>query len=512
MKHELLLTLDRDTPVPMNRQIYEHIRSAIHRGALGEGDALPPTRSLARQLGVSRSVILQSYGLLQAEGYLEMRKGAGTFISAGTLSPRQGVAEVVDGYAEDERREGVLPVNLEPALSLLEPGAAIEQTGPGKVYCDFRHGVPAWDAFPMDSWQRALGHACRSATPQTLGYGPAEGSLRLRREIARLLRSTRSIPVAPEQIIITSGATQALDILARLCLHEGDGVLMEDPSHPTVREIFRFSGGHILPVPVDHEGILVEDLDKNSRCREAAEPGKTVSPKLIYVTPSHQFPLGATLSLHRRIQLLNWAKANDALIVEDDYDSEYRYDGPKLSALAGLEADGRVIYVGSFSKILFPALRIGYIILPPSLIPGYLAVKWLTDRMSPALEQEALAEFLHSGQYARHVARMNKLYAGRRRCLLNALQQEFGPRVRTFGEEAGLHVLIELDSPADEQDIAAEALRQGVRIYPASSYFAASRPAKPVFLLGYSNLTDSQLDSGVKAISRAEAAAAALKQ
>ncbi|MEK8213581.1 MocR-like pyridoxine biosynthesis transcription factor PdxR [Paenibacillus sp. FSL L8-0463] len=501
MKHELLITLDRDRAVPLNRQIYEQIRTAIHSGALSGGDPLPPTRMLAKQLSLSRSVVLQAYELLQAEGYLEMRKGAGTFVTG--LQSEHGSSGDDPVMEMTVQEDPQVHLKNELDLSLLIPDPIMDHAGPGAVFCDFRHGVPAWDAFPMDSWQKALMNACRSATPQTLGYGPAEGSFSLRQEIARLLRSTRSIPVTAEQIVITAGATQALDILARLCLSKGDGVIMEDPTHHTIREIFRFSGAEIIPVTVDEEGITVEDFDK--RVLQAAETGQGKVPKLIYVTPSHQFPLGATMSLSRRIQLLRWAKSHDALIIEDDYDSEYRYDGPKLSALAGLDSGSRVAYIGSFSKILFPALRIGYIILPPSMIPGFLAVKWLADRMSPALDQEALAEFLKSGQYARHVARMNKLYAGRRSCLLHSLKKEFGPRVCTFGEEAGLHVLVELDSPANENDIAAAALRYGVRIYPASSYFVGSKPQKPVFLLGYSNLTESQLESGVQAIRRAEA-------
>lgn len=494
MKHELLITLDKQRPIPLSRQIYEQVRNAIHSGALSGGDSLPPSRTLANQLEVSRSVILQSYELLQAEGYLEMRKGAGTYIAGLPVE-------------EKDPQDSENPYNFitkGPDFLTLNPSSIIENDL-NTVLCNFRHGVPAWDAFPMDQWQKALMNACRRASPDTLGYGPAEGSLGLRQEIARLLRSTRSMPVVPEQIVITSGATQALDILSRIFVSKGDHVVVEDPSHNVVREIFSFAGAVVTPIRVDLEGISVDELQAS--CDHIKE-GPHKKPKLAYVTPSHQFPFGVTLSMKRRVQLLEWAKANQAFIIEDDYDSEYRYEGPKLSSLAGLDVDGRVIYVGSFSKVLFPSLRIGYVVLPPTLIQPFLAVKWITDRMSSALDQEALAEFIQNGHYARHVTQMGKLYAARRACLVKSLDAEFGSRVRYYGEEAGLHLLIELESGADEHRIAELALRYGVRVYPASSYFVGSKPQGPVFLLGYSNLTENQIKMGVNRLMLAETEAA----
>ncbi|AIQ74217.1 PLP-dependent aminotransferase family protein [Paenibacillus odorifer] len=494
MKHELLITLDKQRPIPLSRQIYEQVRNAIHSGALSGGDSLPPSRTLANQLEVSRSVILQSYELLQAEGYLEMRKGAGTYIAGLPVE-------------EKDPQDSDNPYNFitkGPDFLTLNPSSIIENDL-NTVLCNFRHGVPAWDAFPMDQWQKALMNACRRASPDTLGYGPVEGSLGLRQEIARLLRSTRSMPVVPEQIVITSGATQALDILSRIFVSKGDHVVVEDPSHNVVREIFSFAGAVVTPIRVDLEGISVDELQAS--CDHIKE-GPHKKPKLAYVTPSHQFPFGVTLSMKRRVQLLEWAKANQAFIIEDDYDSEYRYEGPKLSSLAGLDVDGRVIYVGSFSKVLFPSLRIGYVVLPPTLIQPFLAVKWITDRMSSALDQEALAEFIQNGHYARHVTQMGKLYAARRACLVKSLDAEFGSRVRYYGEEAGLHLLIELESGADEHRIAELALRYGVRVYPASSYFVGSKPQGPVFLLGYSNLTENQIKMGVNRLMLAETEAA----
>lgn len=423
-----------------------------------------------------------------------MRKGAGTYIAGLPVE-------------EKDPQDSENPYNFitkGPDFLTLNPSSIIENDL-NTVLCNFRHGVPAWDAFPMDQWQKALMNACRRASPDTLGYGPVEGSLGLRQEIARLLRSTRSMPVVPEQIVITSGATQALDILSRIFVSKGDHVIVEDPSHNVVREIFSFAGAVVTPIRVDLEGISVDELQVSC---DTIKEGPYKKPKLAYVTPSHQFPFGVTLSMKRRVQLLEWAKANQAFIIEDDYDSEYRYEGPKLSSLAGLDVDGRVIYVGSFSKVLFPSLRIGYVVLPPTLIQPFLAVKWITDRMSSALDQEALAEFIQNGHYARHVTQMGKLYAARRACLVKSLDAEFGSRVRYYGEEAGLHLLIELESNAEEYRIAELALRYGVRVYPASSYFVGSKPQGPVFLLGYSNLTENQIKMGVNRLMLAETEAA----
>ncbi|MBY9080583.1 PLP-dependent aminotransferase family protein [Paenibacillus sp. HN-1] len=486
MAYELLIAIDKTLDTSLSRQVYEQILQAITSGCLRSGDQLPATRLLSEQILVSRSVILQAYEQLQAEGYLEMRRGAGTFIASNAASAGASPDNEAEEYCEVATRA---------------PTFATADSSPTAVPYDFRHGVPAWDVFPMDRWQRALTEACRRATPDMLTYGPAEGSLALREEIARLVRSTRSIPALPEQIVITTGATQALDILARLCLNNGDPMLVEDPTHNVLREIFAYSGGEVIPVPVDQEGICVQEID---RCLAAYSKNPTRTPKLLYVTPSHQFPIGVTMSFNRRIQLLEWARRSGALIIEDDYDSEYRYVGQKVSALAGLDSCGRVVYVGSFSKILFPALRIGYVILPPSLVEPFLAIKWITDRMSPTIEQEALTDFIQSGQYAKHVSRMGKLYGTRRACLVDALQHEFDDRVKVIGDEAGLHLLIELDTLVDERIIAERALAYGVKIYPASEYFLNNMPRKPTFILGYANLSEYQIRMGIKLVARAE--------
>ncbi|WP_185897093.1 PLP-dependent aminotransferase family protein [Paenibacillus zeisoli] len=489
MVQELLININKTMNIPLNRQIYDQIRKAILSGTLHKGDILPPSRQLAEQLEVSRSVIIQAYEQLQAEGYLIMRKGSGTFVAD------NAVLHITQSKHELNR------MKVDSSLNLIDCSSKeTTRNDQLSVLYDFRHGVPAWDVVPMDQWQKSLIRTCRKATPELLGYGPVEGSLALRKEIARLLRACRSIPVQPEQIVITTGATQALDILARLFIKPGDQVIVEDPAHSFLRDIFHFSGAKMVPVPVDKQGLQVDQINNLVMPQQQG----TGPAKLVYVTPSHQFPTGVTLSLERRLELLEWAEREGAYIVEDDYDSEYRYVGKKVSALAGLDVSGRIVYVGSFSKILFPALRIGYAVLPHALLKPFLSIKQITDRMTPSIEQEALADFIRNGQYAKHVNHMGKMYAAKRSALILALEREFGEKVRYFGDQAGLHLLIEIDSSASEETIAARALHYGVRVYPAGGYFAGNKRDNPTFVLGYSNLSEEQIDMGIRCFAQAE--------
>ncbi|MBA9085062.1 GntR family transcriptional regulator/MocR family aminotransferase [Fontibacillus solani] len=494
--HELLIILDKGLQTSLNRQIYEQIRKAIFQGVLHHGDVIPSTRLLAEQLQVSRSVVIQAYEQLQSEGYLIMKKGAGTYIAenaANENNSRQEATQKVNNYD--------IFTNASHIVSVVNSPPIVSDEQQNSVVFDFRYGVPSWEAFPMDRWQKVLAEACRKATPDILGgYGPAEGSYRLRKEIARLLRSTRAIPAVPDQIIITAGATQALDMISRLFLKDGDRVIVEDPAHPVLRETFCFAGGNVVSVPVDEEGLRVQDIEPIIN----EQHGNNGDIKLIYVTPSHQFPAGMTMSQQRRIELLDYANKNNTYIIEDDYDSEYRYVGQKVSALAGLDSSGRVIYVGSFSKSLFPGLRIGYAVMPASLIKSFLAIKCITSRMTPTLEQEALAEFIASGQYARHVNGMGKLYGARRSCLVQSLHRHFQDRVTAYGDEAGLHLLIQLKTEVTEELIADKALQCGVKVYPASEYFVISKPKTASFLLGYANMTEFQIERGVELLAQVE--------
>lgn len=494
---ELVITLDRTSPPPLHRQVYEKIRQQIVTGLLKSGDAIPPSRLLAEQLEVSRTVVVQAYEQLECEGFLECIRGSGTFVS--DQAPSVPLQESVKALKQSVRSAEFEISDLLTLKRSTPPPNRRED-----VRYDFRHGAPAWDHLPMTAWRRLHSRVCASALPDTLGYGPAEGSLELRTEIARMLRHSRGIATTENELIIATGATQALDMVSRVLLSENDIVLVEDPTHPVLRDIFRFAGANIIPIPVDNDGLCVNKID--NILSENGIAATTTKNKLIYVTPSHQFPSGVTMSSRRKVELLNWAYQNNAVIVEDDYDSDYRFDGPRISALAGLDTADRVIYIGTFSKVLFPALRIGYMRVPQSLLQPVVSVKWLADRLTPTLEQEILAMFMSSGQYTTHVRRMTRLYAERRTALVEGLTKCFGSRVTIVGSQAGLHVLVGLASTASEAEIVQSAESMGVRIYPASPYYLRNMPTRPQFLMGYGSLSEKQIREGIHLLHQAEKA------
>lgn len=491
---ELVLSLSRDAEEPLSQQIYERIRELVANNLLEPDDSLPPTRTLADQLGVSRTVVVHAYERLQTEGYISSVRGSGTFVSRRT---KQLGDQHTRGLEDASRR-------LHRVKELLSVRPTIPPPeGDHRIRYDFRHGIPAWDHLPMACWSKLMVKVWMNAGPSTLGYGPAEGSPALRREIARLLRHTRGIPASFEQIVITTGATQALSLLSTVLLSRGDIAVVEDPAHPVLRDIFRLAGADVVPVEVDEDGINVRAI---ASCIERSGPANCSSEdaRLVYVTPSHQFPLGVTMSEARKAELLAWATDHDAMVVEDDYDAEYRFEGMKSSALASADSDERVIHIGSFSKVLFPALRIGYAFVPRDLLEPFLTAKWLSDRLTPTLDQEILAEFIHQGHYAAHIRRMSRVYASRRSALVDALQNEFGGRVVFHGISAGLHLLIELESVASEEEIARSAASLSVKVYPASSYFLGTSPRAATFLLGFGGLSERQIRAGIAAFGRAE--------
>ncbi|WP_230415716.1 MocR-like pyridoxine biosynthesis transcription factor PdxR [Micromonospora tarapacensis] len=366
---------------------------------------------------------------------------------------------------------------------------------------DFRHGTPALTSFPVTRWRQSLAEAVSRADAATLGYGPAEGAPALRAQISALLRRSRAFGAAPEHIVVTSGATQAMDILVRLLVGPDEVVVIEDPSHTVLRQIFGYSRAAVVPVPVDEEGIRVDEI--NDRIRAHGHHPARV--RLVYVTPSHQFPTGFIMSERRRRALLRWACAHGATVLEDDYHNEFTFAPERQSALAADPQDADVVYVGSFSKTLFPSLRIGYAVLPSHLVRPFLGVKWITDRLTPTVTQEALAEFIDSGAYGRHISRMDRLYRQRRARLLEALYEHFGAGVRISGAAAGLHVLVTLSGvpDTDEAEIVRAAAVRGLRIYPGSGYFTIRPPAEPTFLIGYAALSTARITEGVALLAAA---------
>jgi GntR family transcriptional regulator/MocR family aminotransferase len=333
-----------------------------------------------------------------------------------------------------------------------------------------------------------LARRARAVSVSALHYGPPEGYAPLREAIAAYLGRSRAVLCEPGQIIVVNGSQQALDLAARVLLDAGDSVLIEEPHYQGARQVFLAAGARLLPMPVDEEGLVTTSL-----------PDARAAARLVYVTPSHQFPTGTIMSLVRRLALLQWAEATAAYVLEDDYDSEFRYEGRPVEAVQGLDRSGRVIYIGTFSKVLFPALRLGYLVLPPPLVPLFSAAKWLTDRHTSILEQAALTDFIHEGHFEHHLRRSRTRNAARRAALLEALDTYLGARVEVWGANAGVHLLVWLQDVAPDQlsafiDCAA---RAGVGLYPVTPYYLTP-PRRAGLLLGYAAMAADDMRAGVQ--------------
>ncbi|GAB1640067.1 PLP-dependent aminotransferase family protein [Krasilnikovia sp. MM14-A1259] len=488
---QILIGLDRGSAVPLQTQLCDHIVDAVRTGKLQPGDPVPPSRQLAHELDVSRTVVLRAYELLRANGVLDGRRGSGTRISS-TLPGGQAPA----GSTRTSTLAPEPPVAAPADHPLWQPWQRAADNA-----VDFRHSTPALAQFPISRWRRSVDEAFTRADAALLGYGPAEGSPALRAQLTALLRRSRALLAPADRILITSGATQAIDILVRLFVKPEDVIVIEDPSHMVLRQIFGYARAAVVAVPVDEQGLRVDDIDRHVRAA-GHEPGRV---RLIYVTPSHQFPTGCIMSPRRRRDLLRWAVAHGATVLEDDYHHEFTRTGERIPAIAADPGDADVAYVGSFSKTLFPSIRIGYAVLPPHLVQPFLGLKWITDRLTATVTQEALATFISSGSYAWHIGRMDRLYRQRRRRLLDALHGQFGGAVRVSGADAGLHVLATIGGVrgADPAEIARQAQARGVLVHPAADFFLGPAPDDPTFLLGYGAVPAERISEGVAAFAAA---------
>lgn len=455
-----VIELDRRRGGPLHRQIYAGYRAAILDGRLRPGQRLPSTRTLARELRVSRIPVVTAFDQLVAEGYVTSRVGAGSYVSA-ALEQKATPAPAV---APGPREIPSLPLAMTP-----EPWNALR--GP------FRVGQPALDEFPADLWTRIVVRHARLQSRKMMTYGDPMGLPALREALADHLRTVRSVACEPDQIMIVNGSQQALSLCARALISRGDRVWIEEPGYPGVRDALALAGVRAVPVPVDQDGIDVRAGIARARTARAA-----------YVTPSHQYPLGVVLAAPRRLELLAWARQHGAWILEDDYDSEYRYETQPLASLYSLDPDARTIYIGTFSKILFPALRVGYLVLPRDLIAQLRRIRLAIDIFPPPLYQAALAEWIREGHFARHLRRMRTVYAERRRALEAALD------VPIIGERAGLHLVIH--APHDHAT-AVRAAAAGISVIPLSSCYA-TRPAKSGLVLGYGATRLSEIPDAVR--------------
>ncbi len=477
-----LIPIDRKSPLVLHRQIYDSFRAAIVAGSLHPGQRIPSTRVLACELGVSRFPVLNAYAQLLAEGYFESRVGAGTVVSNSIpdqLTPNLPAPArppaPPPGPRPVARRCSMLPHRDRPSW-LHSLGA-------------FGVGQVAFDHFPLHIWSKLVARHCRNTTAADGHYGEAIGLMALREAIATYLRTARSLHCDAEQVMIVSGSQQALEISARVLLDPGDRVWVEDPGYRLARDVLALAECRLVPVPVDAEGLDVAAGTRRWRKARAA-----------LVTPSHQYPLGVTMSASRRLQLLDWAQSSGAWILEDDYDSDYRYGSMPIASLQGLDSNARVIYIGTFSKVLFPSLRLGYLVIPRDLVERFLEVRRAMDLGPPTFSQEVLADFIREGHFARHIRRMRVLYSERANVLLDNISRELGSAVDVFGGEGGLHLAVMLKHGGRDLEIADRAARQNLWLWPLSpSYLGDAQ--RSGFILGFGSTAAEEIPRAVRKIS-----------
>jgi GntR family transcriptional regulator/MocR family aminotransferase len=455
----------RGSGEPAASRIFALIRGRILSEALPPGARMSSARQIARDMNVSPTAVRDALDQLIAEGYLEAEPPNSLLVAAGAVFRTQAVPDAVP-----------------PA--------------PGKFMpfrfdlIDFRPGVPDLSRFPTRLWQRIAGDVWRHVTPLDLSYGQPEGRSELRREIARYLASHRAVCCHPEQILITSGSTQAMGIVSRLLLKSArPACIMEDPGSADSRQIVAGLGGRIIPVPADEQGLVTDALPQRAK------------PAFIHITPSHQFPLGGTMPVQRRVQLLSYARRHSSFVVEEDYDGDFRYDSPPVSSIQGL-CPPRVIYIGTFSMTLFPSLRVGFIVVPPALIAGMRNAKRRADFHAPAIEQLVLARFIMDGHFARHLAVMKKAYRESRELLLDALNRHFNEEVRILGTASGLHVCVRFPGIRFTPTLLNRIDLAGVGVYPVEDHAVRKGRWEDALVLGFGMLDARRINTGIAILKR----------
>ncbi len=470
---------------PLFRQLYMALRNAILAGELVAGARLPATRGMAALLGIARNTAIAAYEQLRAEGYLEGRVGSGTVVARDLPVDYPMVGGPAQGARQDRARPARDRGLTGHAVKAMEFIGRTARRGEGAFEID----TPALDALPLETMRRLLTPKLRRDFRRVLTMSDPAGIEPLRRAIAEWARASRGIACSAEHIVVTAGGQHGIDLVARALLAQGDVAAVEDPGDPFVRTLLRGLGAEVLGVPVDDEGMVTHELPR----------GGGAPPRLIHLTPSNHFPLGGTLPMARRVALLNWAQQTGAVVLEDDCDSEFRYASRPLAALKALDAADNVVYVGTFSRILLPSLRLGYLILPEDLVAPVIAIRSLTDRHPPPIEQLLVAEFMLNGHFYTHVRRMRKLYADRQQMLVGALQREFGDRIDVRPAGAGMHVIGWLPAGLNDIAVARKAAELGLVVRPLSPFYYR-RKARPGLLLGHAAVTTGQLRAGIRAL------------
>ena len=468
-----------DARQPLQRQVYDQLRALILSGRAGSGARLPSTRALAAELSVSRNTVSAAYDQLHAEGFLVGHVGSGSYVAPDLPRPDGGTAP------RKSKARAAGPSRRGAALASLAPGHVARSRA-------FTPGLPALDEFPFALWSRLLGRAWRSPQRAWLAHGDPAGLPELRTAIAGHLSAMRGVRCAAEQVLIVSGSQAAIALAARVLLDPGDVALIEDPVYPGLERALASEGITAASAPVDGEGL---DIAAASRLAPRA--------RMACVTPSHQYPLGHTMSLARRIALLDWASRRGAFVLEDDYDSEFRYRGRPLAALQGLDQDGRVVYVGSFSKVMFPALRVAYLVVPPHLVDAFRRARAALEDHPSTMAQPALARFIEDGHFVTHLGRMRRLYAARQAALLESGARHLDGLLDVAPDPAGMHLVgyatKALQRRMTDREGSARAAARGVTAQALSAYYRG-RAKKQGFLLGYAAHSEREIEKAVKVL------------
>ncbi len=484
MKQILLSTISLDAKGqdPLHRQLFLQLRDAILQGILPAGTRLPSTRLMAKDLNVSRNTVLNAFDQLMAEGYLSSRAGSGTFISD----------QIPDELLSKEGT-GSSTSPLERDFPLSHQAENLKKSSDSKPYHNgpFSPGLPELEQFPFGDWARLLARHWRRPKREYLTGNPVGGSLELRKALSTYLAQTRAVKSDPEQILILSGSQQALHLVVKAFANPGDPILMEDPGYPGIRNTIIGAGATPVPIPVDDEGFSLE-----------AAKAMNTNARLACTAPSHQYPLGPTMSLARRLDLLNWAKEENRFLLEDDYDSEYRYTGRPLSSLQGLDTDQRVLYVGSMSKVMFSGLRVGYLVVPPDLVDMFLALRRDMDGHSPVTVEPALADFISGGYLSGHIRKMRLLYEKRHTVLLKLLQDNCGTELEVEPQEAGMHLVGFIRDPHLKDTAVEQLCRQDGLLLRALSTFYHGEHPKNGLIIGFAGTPVEQMPGLVKRLAQ----------
>lgn len=479
------IKLSSDLKTPLYKQLYEQLRIAILDKRFSGNKKLPGTRSMAAELGLSRNTVHLAYEQLKIEGYIKSETGSGSFITS-DLPERSLIPKHMEiPEIKYENNKGGVNEFSPEIFEFSKKNFLFEEVKP------FRNGVPALSDFPFEIWTKITNRVWRNLNPSYLGYGDTSGFKPLRKAISSYLRTYRAVNCTYDQILIVNGSQQGLDLISRVLLSKKSKVWLEDPGYPGARISFLATGANIYLVPLNDDGL---DLDY-------AKANYPVS-NLIYTTPSHQYPLGYTMSISARLKLLDWARTNGTWLIEDDYDSEYRYNGNPLQSLQGLDNTGNVIYLGTFSKVLFPGLRLGYLVLPtPDLMAKFIAAKSIADRQSSIIEQIIVSIFIEEGHFTKHIRRMRMLYKDRQEFLISEINKELSPLIKVNSEDAGMHLIGWLNNNHNEIKTTELLTRNKLLINPLSNYTVKFK-LPPGLVLGYTAFNEKMIRAGVQKMAK----------